>query len=466
MREEALNTILRSLYIVLFCALPWSAEWSFGSWAVRLPSEPLLLLIGTVWILYGGRWMWEGKWPTVPHAGWKLKGWLPLVLSGIWIGWQWVCTLYSTMPVVSAKYMIVETAQWSLFGVGTVLIPDLWRRVLPWLAVSMAIFVVYAWIHHAQYDFRADQAMLAPMPFFPDHTSYAAVLAMLLPWVIGGHLFPQKKWLTIGLAIVLAGGLMTSTCRAAVLSVFMTAAFLPLFFGENIRRGWLLAFTAMLVGGLVFKTEISARLGPLLHRDVSSMERLNRYDCAAQMLKARPGVGFGPGTYQFQYLPFQRPEKMTRISVLQPVTTRSADTFGRGGGAHSAYWQAASEAGWIGLLLWSGLVVCVVGQVVPASRLPALWSGTVRRVVPASRLPAWWSGTVSRVVNAWQFPAWCRRAWMTRRTLHDPTYLIFLSLMTFFLHSFVNNFLHEGIISALVWGQVGYFLSKSHQIGR
>ena len=73
--------------------------------------------------------------------------------------------------------------------------------------------------------------------------------------------------------------------------------------------------------------------------DASNMERINRWNCALSMFKEKPILGFGPGTYQFQYGIFQMYKDKTIIS------TNSGDM----GNAHSEYLGALSETGVIGL---------------------------------------------------------------------------------------------------------------------
>ena len=60
--------------------------------------------------------------------------------------------------------------------------------------------------------------------------------------------------------------------------------------------------------------------------DDSNLERLNRWNCAISLFKERPLMGWGPGTYQFVYAPFQEARYQTIIS------TNNAD----GGNAHAA----------------------------------------------------------------------------------------------------------------------------------
>jgi O-antigen ligase len=67
------------------------------------------------------------------------------------------------------------------------------------------------------------------------------------------------------------------------------------------------------------------------------------------MFKKRPGLGFGPGTYAFEYAAFQDPENLTIIST----------NFGDMGNAHSEYLGALSESGLIGMLLFMSIVVSI-----------------------------------------------------------------------------------------------------------
>ena len=84
--------------------------------------------------------------------------------------------------------------------------------------------------------------------------------------------------------------------------------------------------------------------------DVSNMERLNRWSCALQMFEDKPYLGFGPGTYQFLYAPYQKSSMKTIIST----------NFGEKGNAHSEYLGPLSEQGLIGALLEVVLVLAVM----------------------------------------------------------------------------------------------------------
>jgi putative inorganic carbon (HCO3(-)) transporter len=81
--------------------------------------------------------------------------------------------------------------------------------------------------------------------------------------------------------------------------------------------------------------------------DDSNTERLNRWAAAISMLKERPIFGWGPGTYQFQYAPFQSSANITLIS------TNAGDL----GNAHSEYISPLAETGIFGGILFGSIAL-------------------------------------------------------------------------------------------------------------
>lgn len=358
--------------------LPWQVEVAWPLGRLNVPEEPLLALL-SVAILAAV--LKEGRWKQL--VWWLWPAWL-------WLAWLAVSACWSPRPVVSWKYWTVSAVHFWVFGIGMRLFPAFWPRLAPWLCGSAAVSVVYSLAHHATLSFRANQALLAPMPFYPDHTLYAAFLAMLLPWAFS--LQKKYRWS----AAVLALGWLAAGSRGAL------AAALAAWTAAGIRTVapsgfWKTAGVAAVMGsGLLVLAA-----GLLNRADVSAAERLNRFACGRDMAAERPMTGFGPGTFAFDYLVFQKPENRTRISVDAPVTERNPHTYGRGGGAHSEYVQALAETGWPGLVCW----LLLVAWPFAAGRLP----------VAAST-----------------------------------------SLLTFCLLGVVNNYLHDARIACLFWVAVGH----------
>src|SRR5690606_6670903 len=121
----------------------------------------------------------------------------------------------------------------------------------------------------------------------------------------------------------------------------------------------------------------------------------------------RPWTGFGPGTYAFEYAPFQRPENKTIIST----------NFGTGGNAHSEFLLALSEMGIFGLL---SLVAVVSSFFYTAIKLYYRILDREMRVIVLS---------------------------------------LILALTTYFIHAFLNNFLDQDKIAMPVYGAVAMMLA-------
>lgn len=398
MQNQPAPVWLARTYVLLFALLPWSVEISFGAWRLTVPAEPLTALAGVGLFAHLVR---QKSWPPAGFA------WL----AAAWIGWQAVAAAGSSMPVVSWKYWVVEAGQWWVFFAGLWFWPALWPRLIRVFTCSMAGVVVYTFAHHGIYHFRADQSLLAPMPFFDDHNIYAAVLAMLI-WMAAalpatGPSAGEEPWRVVWRSpalwiLLFLAAIVLSTSRATGLSLF-AAGMTGVALKYPRRRYWLgLAFFLAAGAGYGFREAIAARLAA----DVSVQERLNRYSCALRMAADRPWTGFGPGTFPFQYLPYQRPGETTRISIYAPLTHRGPDNYGRGGGAHSEYLQALAELGWPGLLLFLTLALGSTG------------------------------------IGIGRYRQTGRVAWL----------LLALGLATFFLHGLANNFLHDARVAALVWG--------------
>jgi len=84
--------------------------------------------------------------------------------------------------------------------------------------------------------------------------------------------------------------------------------------------------------------------------DASNLERINRWKCALKMFKEHPIIGWGPGTYQFKYASFQMAKDRTIIST----------NFGDWGNAHSEYFSAAIDSGFLGLISFLLLIYFIL----------------------------------------------------------------------------------------------------------
>lgn len=429
------KTKLRSwitwIYAILFALLPFSLPLTFASHQLMFPSELLMAILSLLLLIYFLRYGW---WSTAFYRH-------PLtLLSFVFISWMAICVPFSSQWKVSLKYWIVASAHWWIFyhGIGLVLVNKLddFLSLFKKYACCFTLILIYAWYTHAQYDFRIDASVLVARPFYFDHAMYSAVLLLLVPFIPFFHFYKKttkRQWINWLWASLMLLGVYLSFSRAAWLSAIAAAALLILIYLFRIPFKHLLSLFAITIIGILFfmpalsqklvNNQAESKKGTLWEQfissanvttDVSNLERLNRYSCAIRMTNDRPWTGFGPGTFQFAYLTYQKPEEMTRISV----TVAGEHQPGRGGGAHSEYLQAFAEMGIVGGLCWIGILLSV------------LWSA----------------------LNQYHLRK-------------DKIILALLfGLTTFFVHALFNNFLHHGKIAALVWGSLALLslLNTSH----
>lgn len=292
----------------------------------------------------------------------------------LYLGWILFTAFTSTMFVVSIKFFVVKLwfiiacyfFAFEVFANPKNISRYIWLYVIPLTGV-----VIYTLVSHAQYNFDQETAHWIMDPFFKDHTSYGAVLAMFFPIVVGS-LFNSRyngiiRMGIFMIVVILALGIVLSYTRAAWVSlVGAFAVFVVMKLRIDFR---LLVIAGVLVGGLAYlnydnimhelernEQDSSDDMGEHVQSisnissDASNLERLNRWNCAIRMFEERPFLGFGPGTYQFKYATFQYQSEKTIIST----------NFGDGGNAHSEYLGPLSESGLLGLLTFTFLVGVVI----------------------------------------------------------------------------------------------------------
>jgi len=277
--------------------------------------------------------------------------------------WILITSITSEMPIVSFKFLLARL--WfvvcfyfialQLFKVKNNYKIYFWAYIIP-----LSFIIVYAFVRLAGYGFQEKPAHWVMQPFFKDHTSYGAILAMYFPFLF---LFTNKRYpnyykvfsyLLIGVFTV---GLIFSYTRAAWVSL-VAAFILFLIYKYRIKFKILLLITLPVLLMLVFSwnsilmdlernnqdssDNLSEHVESIsnVSTDASNLERLNRWSSAWRMFKKRPFFGWGPGTYVFQYAPFQLSNEATIIST----------NAGENGNAHSEYIGPLAESGVIGTL--------------------------------------------------------------------------------------------------------------------
>ena len=333
--------------------------------AISLPAEPMLM---GILVLFVAKMLYDGQYDKrISHHP------IALVIYGMF-AWMLVTTITSEMPVVSLKFLVSRL--WfvvpAFFMCAILFNKPKNIHLFIWLYIaSLCIVCVYTIIHHAQFGFDGDSAHWVMTPFYNDHTAYGAALAiyliMALTYVFMPGINKGKRLIIIGVVALLSLALTLSNCRAAWLSMIAALAVLICVL-LKIKFRWVAAAIVILVGlFLTFQNQIIDSLeknnqdasGDLVENvqsitnistDASNLERINRWQSAFRLFNERPIFGWGPGTYQFVYAPFQMSKEKTIIST----------NAGDGGNAHSEYFGPLAEQGIIGSLLVLVLVIVTV----------------------------------------------------------------------------------------------------------
>ena len=415
----ALFSLEHLLLLTLFLT-PLSLQMSYlnGTTGIDLsvPTEPILALLLFITLF---------KLIVTREFSRRLLRHPVTVLIGVYLVWTLFTALTSTMPGVSFKtlaYRMWFTAGFYLLSAQLGADERFRRRYIMAYTAGLALVVIYFIIRVNGAGLLNQQfAHSACYPFFKDHTSFGASIAFLMPPLVI-MLFSKRergssKILLSVFVILFFAGFILSYSRAAWVSLIASAAVaFVLWIRMPVRMLWFaiagFILVAVLSAGWVWQrmdstTEDSStdlgqhlRSSSNISTDQSNLERINRWKCAIRMFGEKPFTGWGPGTYQFKYGPFQKSSERTAIST----------DFGDAGNAHSEYLGALSETGLPGALLY--LLITVM----------ALITGI--------------------------------RVWY--REKRDVTgyfaLAILTGLITYAVHGMMNSFLDSDKIAALWWG--------------
>lgn len=290
----------------------------------------------------------------------------PLSLSFVfYFIWLFFTSITSEIPLVSFKFLLSKL--WLIvpvFFFGLLLFKRITNiKKFIWLyLISLSLVIAYTIIRHAVFGFSEEAGHWVMSPFFKDHTSYGAIIALMLPVLVAFFQLSEKetttRFLLLLLILVYLLGLYYSYTRAAWLTVIGGVGVWALI-KYKFKLKYLLSIIGLLTIYLFMnfidlsyglqknKSEhttenLSERIESMsnISTDASNLERINRWTSAIRMFEERPIVGFGPGTFAFEYAPFQDPDKLSIIST----------NFGNMGNTHSEYLGPLAETGLIGML--------------------------------------------------------------------------------------------------------------------
>ena len=288
--------------------------------------------------------------------------------------WIIITTITSELPLVSIKYLLSRI--WFIIPAYFVCAklfkdPKNINKFVWFYIAGLIIVILYTIYNHALNGFSGKSSHWVMTPFYNDHTAYGAALAIYLVMNAAFIFMPNIKTSTriiIALSFaLLCVAMVLSSCRAAWLSII---AVIGVLICVLLKIKFKYIFTIIIAVVAIFFTfrhqiidvmeqnEQDSSSNFLEHvqsmtnisTDASNLERINRWSSALRLFEERPFFGWGPGTYQFVYAPYQLSTNKTAITT----------NYGDGGNAHSEYIGALAEMGVIGSFLVILLVVVSV----------------------------------------------------------------------------------------------------------
>ena len=349
----------KKVLLLITFAVPFSVSLSdkeFGS-AIGIPDE-VLLIIYVLMYLFKICYDRQIDKDIVRHP--------VSICIFISLFWMFVTSITSELPMASFKYLAARL--WFVipcYFAGIRIFRDDRHNIVKYnwaYVISFLFVIVYTLINHYHHGFSSKSGLFVMLPFYPDHTCYGAMLVFMLPFLIfyafDSDFAIVKRMLAFIVVVIYFVATYFSYTRAAWLSAAV-AILVYLAFLLKIKFKYVVIVVACLIGIFFpFKDQILIMLQKNnnessqniveqiesmtnISSDASNLERINRWHSAIRMFDERPVFGWGPGTYQFVYAPFQRSNEETIIS------TNAGDV----GNCHSEYFGPLSEQGLPGLLL-------------------------------------------------------------------------------------------------------------------
>ncbi len=389
----------------------------FGGFGMSLPTEPMYILLFLLLIFHVYR---EGQFNVQ-----LLKH--PLVFTVIlYLIWLWVSSVFSSIPLVSFKFSLARTWYITLFFFFGIRIFRDYQKI-HWFLKAFTIFTLvcvgYTLVMHSADGFSRSSSYGISWPFFPDHGMYAASIAFAF-FILFFYTFYVRQFdfhvffspVLLFALFLLTFGIIVSFTRATWLSLVVAFGVWTLL-NLKIKFSWIMivlfavgTYAVIQQDELLYSLEANkqgssdeleghVKSVSNITTDPSNLERINRWKCASRMVSERPWFGFGPGTYVFKYGPFQKSSELTIIS------TNSGDL----GDAHSEFFSAMSEMGFIGLILWLAVVLVTV-----STAFKIIYETTILKV-------------------------------------KLTTTLILLSLITYYAHAVLNNYSQYDKVAVPLW---------------
>lgn len=349
----------RKIYYLLLACLPLSHELYFpNGLATDLPTEGLIVGLTGLYLVFVILNLKRFDARFLKHP--------IMILLLLHLGWMLVTVFNSKEFIFSLKFFTVKIWYVTVFVFLTAWVfrSEKTFRTMFWLITStFTLAVSWAMFQHSQTNFSFSEVHFAMFPFFRNHVTYGAMMALYFPYLIlamGWYPKFKQKLPLILIAILFLLAIYFSYTRSAYVSLVIGGAY---YFVVRFRltkiavtlglivavgtTGYLVSNNNYLEYAPDYNKAISHyEFNDLLEatyqlEDVSFMERVYRWVAAGFMSKEEPLVGYGPGNFYHYY-------KGYTVSLFTTYVSRNPEKSG----VHNYYLMTLVDQGYPGLFFY------------------------------------------------------------------------------------------------------------------
>jgi O-antigen ligase len=357
------------LYYLFFLILPFSIEvYLPNGLGTDLPSEPIMWCLTGLGLLIFISKSWQGK---TLH---KYMNPITFMLIAH-LTWLTFTVMTATDATRSFKFLLAKI--WYVIPFYFLTIHFLKsnvdvRKMFKLLIASLTISMIYVIINHAAEGFSFKTSNDVVQPFFRNHVNYAAMLVLLVPYVLMGAWFSKRKWIYGLLILFFIVCIYFSFTRAAMVGLFIGIGAFYIIKSKLVKPVLLTCLIGASLGITYLSTNNNfLKLAPNFEKtithnkfdnlieatykmeDISTMERLYRWVAGFEMIQDKPLVGFGPNNFYINYSKYA-------LSAFQTYVSDNPDHSG----VHNYYLMTAVDQGIPGLLIFIGLILValIIGE--------------------------------------------------------------------------------------------------------
>jgi O-antigen ligase len=359
----------KAAYLLMLFCIPFSFEINLlnNAFSLSLPDEPMMWLFLLLCMI-----LIANKPTAIPR--WWLYNPLTIIIVLQFL-WLIVAVCFSTVPLLSLKFLIAKT--WIL---GCFFVLPLWifrskadfKKAFVLLLIPIAFTVLIIMERHRHLDYRFVFINNAIGSLYYNHVEYATIISMFFPLLCVAYPLTRnmQKWIRGGLVILILlfiPAVFLTYARAAILAIVF-AGIVALAIRLRLVNFIMPSFYALMIMLVVYLAKDNKYIDfrpnyeqTYMHhgftdhiiatfqgKDMSSMERVHRWIAAIRMSNDKPITGYGPHGFYDNYKPYTVLSFRTYVSRNPERST-----------THNYFLYMLTEQGWPAMLLYALLVAVV-----------------------------------------------------------------------------------------------------------